>query len=101
MITATVSNPLHNPFHNRFNDPVTKRLDEMQASAYMEWLRERHRYVDSAQSSTHATNSSAKIIKQGASGSPLITAMSGRQVFASVFALFVVLVSVAMLLRVF
>ena len=37
-------NPLlHNPFHNRFNDPVSRRQDELQAEGYMVWLRERNR----------------------------------------------------------
>ena len=30
------SNPFQNPFYNRFNDPVTRRPDEMEAYA---WLR--------------------------------------------------------------
>ena len=39
---ATLShNPLHNPFANRFNDPVTRRLDEMQTQEYMAWLKQR------------------------------------------------------------
>jgi hypothetical protein len=33
---------LHNPFINRFNDPVTRRLDEMQCDEYVAWLRERN-----------------------------------------------------------
>lgn len=35
------SNSLHNPFQNRFNDPVTRRQDEMQSEAYIALLRER------------------------------------------------------------
>jgi len=33
---------LHNPFINRFNEPVTRRRDEMQCDEYMAWLRERN-----------------------------------------------------------
>ena len=33
---------LHNPFINRFNEPVTRRSDEMQCDEYMAWLRERN-----------------------------------------------------------
>jgi hypothetical protein len=36
-------NPLlHNPFQNRFNDPVSRRQDELQAEGYMMWLRDRN-----------------------------------------------------------
>jgi hypothetical protein len=35
-------NLLHNPFQNRFNDPVTRRQDDMQSYAYTAWLRERN-----------------------------------------------------------
>ena len=33
---------LNNPFINRFNEPVTRRRDEMQCDEYMAWLRERN-----------------------------------------------------------
>ena len=36
------ANSLHNPFINRFNEPVTRRQDEMQCDEYMAWLRERN-----------------------------------------------------------
>ena len=32
---------IHNPFKNRFHDPVTWRLDEMQAHANIVWLHRR------------------------------------------------------------
>ena len=35
------THPLHNPFINRFNDPVSRRHDEMQSHEYMVWLRDR------------------------------------------------------------
>ena len=41
---------LNNPFHNRFNVPVRSRNDDMQAAAYVAWLRERNQvrqYPDS------------------------------------------------------
>ncbi|HSE32951.1 MAG TPA: hypothetical protein VLA93_15370 [Pyrinomonadaceae bacterium] len=34
-------NSLQNPFKNRFNDPVTWRLDEMQAHSNVIWPRQR------------------------------------------------------------
>jgi hypothetical protein len=40
---ADLPNPLlHNPFHNRFNDPVSRRQDDLQSEGYMVWLRERN-----------------------------------------------------------
>ncbi|PYS69535.1 MAG: hypothetical protein DMF69_16700 [Acidobacteria bacterium] len=40
---SELPNPLlHNPFHNRFNDPVSRRQDELQSEAYMVWLRARN-----------------------------------------------------------
>lgn len=42
MKTAIKNDSLHNPFKNRFNDPVTWRLDEMQAHSNVVWLRHRH-----------------------------------------------------------
>ena len=40
---AEIPNPLlHNPFHNRFNEPVSRRQDELQAEGYIVWLRERN-----------------------------------------------------------
>lgn len=41
-MNTNTANSLHNPFHNRFNDPVTRRLDEMQSDAYVALLRERN-----------------------------------------------------------
>lgn len=76
------NNPLHNPFFNRFNDPVRRRHDEMQAYAYMVWLRERNQGL-------HQTPSHLTRAEHGHAG----------RVFAGVFALFFVLVSVAVLFR--
>jgi len=41
MKRATTIDSLHNPFKNRFNDPVTWRLDEMQAHSNVVWLNQR------------------------------------------------------------
>ena len=38
---AARPNSLCNPFHNRFHDPVTWRLDEMQAHSSVIWPRQR------------------------------------------------------------
>ncbi|HEY8227282.1 MAG TPA: hypothetical protein VIG25_18565 [Pyrinomonadaceae bacterium] len=38
---ATRQKPLHNPFQNRFHDPVTWRLDEMQAHSNVIWPQRR------------------------------------------------------------
>jgi len=75
------NNPLHNPFFNRFNDPVRRRHDEMQAQAYMAWLRERNEGLHR----THHLTSAQ-------------TGHAGR-VFAGVFTLFFIIVSVAVLFR--
>jgi hypothetical protein len=40
MRTATTNDSVHNPFRNRFNDPVTWRLDEMQAHSNVIWLQQ-------------------------------------------------------------
>jgi len=39
------NDPLHNPFYNRFNDPVRRRQDDMQAHAYSLWLKEQNRWL--------------------------------------------------------
>ena len=39
------NDPLHNPFYNRFNDPVRRRQDDMQAHAYSLWLKEQNRIL--------------------------------------------------------
>ena len=76
------NNPLHNPFFNRFNDPVKRRHDDMQAQAYMVWLRERNEGLH--RTTAHLTSAQ--------------TGHAGR-VFAGVFTLFFIIVSVAVLFR--
>ena len=39
---SATNNHLHNPFQNRFNDPVQRREDDMQAYENMVWLRQRN-----------------------------------------------------------
>jgi hypothetical protein len=38
-----LKDPIRNPFYNRFNDPVQRRLDDMQSHEYTVWLRDRNR----------------------------------------------------------
>jgi hypothetical protein len=38
-----LNDPFRNPFYNRFNDPVQRRRDDMQAHEYAVWLRDRSR----------------------------------------------------------
>jgi len=78
-------NLLHNPFQNRFDDPVTRRLDDMQSHAYSVWLRERNleqsgfKIPDAARRMTDATGHAGRV-------------------FAGAFAVLLVLVSVAVVL---
>ena len=78
------ANSLHNPFINRFNDPVTRRRDEMQCDEYMAWLRER--------------NSCDAIQKTTKSGIGFEHTRFSR-VFASVLGLLVLLTSLTALIR--
>ena len=86
MRPALRNNPIHNPFNNRFNDPVTRRHDDMQAYAYMVWLRERNLATCDMQNT-----------KRTASGSDAVEHRRGGRTFG--FALFLVLLSVAVLLK--
>jgi len=78
----TPNNPLHNPFFNRFNDPVKRRRDEMQAHAYMVWLRERNEGM-------HRTPMQLSSAHRGHAG----------RVMAGVFTLLFIIVSVAVVFR--
>ena len=86
MRPALPNNPIHNPFNNRFNDPVTRRLDEMQAYAYMVWLRERNQATCNMQSA-----------ERTASSTDAVEPSHGGRTFG--FALFLVLFVVAVLLK--
>ena len=86
MSQSLTNNPLHNPFENRFNDPVTRRHDEMQADAYMMWLRERNQGCGQTEGATIVSDQTES--------------NNDEATFASVLALFLVLVvSVAVLLK--
>jgi hypothetical protein len=92
MRPALPNDVLHNPFNNRFNDPVTRRHDEMQASAYMVWLRERNQ---SAQGQFESDGSSAAA-KQTARTSDVTTPWMSGRIFGSLFALVLVLLVVVL-----
>jgi len=77
---------LHNPFSNRFNDPVSRREDEMQSEAYMVWLRER--------------NVKGGLDQQAAKVKIDSTPSHIRRVLGGAFGLFVLIVSLAVLLKV-
>jgi hypothetical protein len=79
------THPLHNPFINRFNDPVSRRQDEMQSHEYMVWLRDRDRATVLTQE-----HSRMSIAKESAHAVRLL---------AGVFGLFVLIVSFALLLK--
>ena len=56
------ANSLHNPFINRFNEPVTRRQDDMQCDEYMAWLRERNLGVTARKNiSTRGATASAHV----------------------------------------
>jgi len=78
------THPLHNPFINRFNDPVSRRHDEMQSHEYMVWLRDRDRAI------VQQEHSRMSIAKESAHAVRLL---------AGVFGLFVLIVSFALLLK--
>ena len=86
MRPALQNNPIHNPFNNRFNDPVTQRHDDMQAYAYMVWLRERNQATYNMQSA-----------ERTASPTDAVEHRHGGRTFG--FALFLVLLFVAVLLK--
>jgi len=74
---------LHNPFINRFNEPVTRRRDEMQCAEYMAWLRQRN-----LGSSTRSTNTTVATA----------SAHLGRMI-AGFCGLLVLLISIAAFMR--
>jgi hypothetical protein len=52
---------LHNPFINRFNEPVTRRRDEMQCDEYMAWLRDRNLGISRRRSCTSVARAYAHL----------------------------------------
>jgi hypothetical protein len=79
----TTSDLLHNPFRNRFNDPVTWRLDEMQAHSNVVWQK------------THEKHDRPQAALDRSEGS---SSASGEATFASVFAFVLVLLASAVVL---
>jgi len=75
---------IHNPFVNRFNDPVTRRQDDMQCDEYMAWLRERNR-GQAVRQTTSARIASA-------------SARLGRML-AGLFGLLVLFISIAVFIK--
>jgi len=57
MKPKSLNHPFHNPFYNRFNDPVRRRLDDMQAHEYTVWLKERNRVLPPKTSSADVQRS--------------------------------------------
>ena len=90
---TTRPNSLRNPFKNRFNDPVTWRLDEMQAHSNVIWPRQRTHGTNETESDTASATSMAESFVTRSDAKT----ESGK--FTGVFALFLVLLASAVLLR--
>ena len=86
-------NSLRNPFKNRFNDPVTWRLDEMQAHSNVIWPRQRTHLMNETNSDT----ASATLMAESFVTRSDAKTDGGK--FTGVFALFLVLLASAVLLR--
>ena len=98
MKSLPINDPFHNPFYNRFNDPVQRRHDEMQAYAYMVWLKERNQLVHKTETSINSAHSPVIVSEQHAGVSDPSEPRHWGRLFGGVFALLlVVVVSVAFL----
>lgn len=89
---AARPNTLRNPFQNRFHDPVTWRLDEMQAHSNVIWPRQR----------SHGTHETESDIASSLLADDYVERSDARVdggKFTGVFALFLVLLASAVLLR--
>ena len=93
-MNAARPNTLRNPFQNRFHDPVTWRLDEMQAHSNVIWPRQRSYGTHKAESET----ASSTLLADDYVARSDARADAGR--FTGVFALFLVLLASAVLFRV-
>ncbi|PWT93653.1 MAG: hypothetical protein C5B55_04130 [Blastocatellia bacterium] len=82
--TMRATHYLNNPFVNRFNDPVTRRCDEMQSDEYMVWLRERN---EGDVVTAHVFNATKHSMLLG-------------RLFAPAFGLLILIVSFVVLLKV-
>lgn len=104
---AARPNILRNPFQNRFHDPVTWRLDEMQAHSNVIWPRQRSHGVHG----DHATPADQRPVRHVASAvrrAPsvpvdekfleLSDAKSDAGLYASVLTFFIVLLASAVVL---
>jgi hypothetical protein len=95
------TNPLHNPFYNRFNDPVTRRQDTMQAEADMVWLRERDRGICPALCNVESGPSSVTVPDQTADVAKASEPELAGRIFKVFTLFFVLLLSLAVLLKLF
>jgi hypothetical protein len=91
MRTATTNDSLHNPFKNRFHDPVTWRLDEMQAHSNVVWLRQRNHGSSESEHAGPSTLMSGNFSERSDSKH------DGRSL-VGVFAVFLVLLASAVVL---
>jgi hypothetical protein len=112
----TRPNSLRNPFQNRFNDPVTWRLDEMQAHSNVVWPRQRTHGVhgDCGTQAVRGTVRFGDRVSRDAYGNEsrrapsvavdekfleLSDSVSGAGILASLLALFVVLLASAVIFK--
>lgn len=86
-------NSLRNPFQNRFNDPVTWRLDEMQAHSNVIWPRQRTQGTHETDSDTVSSTLMTEDFVMRSD-----TKYDGGK-FTGVFALFIVLLASVVLFR--
>jgi len=91
---AAKPNTLRNPFQNRFHDPVTWRLDEMQAHSNVIWPRQRSHGPHEAESAAGTSTLLAEDCVERSDA----RADVGK--FTGVFALFLVLLVSAVLFRI-
>jgi hypothetical protein len=55
------NDPIHNPFYNRFNDPVRRRHDDLQAHEYTLWLKERNRVLPPRVNSSEVSSKGGRV----------------------------------------
>ena len=90
---AARPNTLRNPFQNRFHDPVTWRLDEMQAHSNVIWPRQRSHGTHE----TEADTATSTLLAEDYLERSDVKVDGGK--FTGVFALFLVLLASAVLFR--
>jgi hypothetical protein len=89
---AARPNTLQNPFQNRFHDPVTWRLDEMQAHSNVIWPRQRSHGPHEAESDGCSILLAEDYVERS-------DARADVGKFTGVLALFIVLLASAVLFR--